>query len=1064
VVNSGTGYTNAPLVTISGDAETPATAVAFLNSLGQIAFITVTNSGSGYQSTPTIVFEGGNGTGAQAYPVMNIIATTNPVTGLPTTRYTGLTRDFRTTIKYDRVDYLTQVLTWTANVTYEDGTLVRYDDRVWRAASTDSTAVTGPTFELDQWQLVPAGELSGVDRTFGYYIAGVNEPGLDIPLLIDGISYPGVQVFGKDFTGTDVLDATYSSSFTDIYLGTRFSDINVDGGEFIGPYEGHAPEELVNGAEYDTLDIRVFTRPGSDWDLNGHGFQIGNRRYTYFAADPFFEWDGIVENPVTLVVSNVTAGVDLVLDVDYTVDWVNRTVEIFASVAENEIVNIAVYELGGGSQLYRQNYVGSDLEDFIIIPVNSSEINEIALFVNSEITVVDGWEPYYPGILWNQLDSYNRLDIVYTPGSITSDLSISGTKVTSATTNTYSNLPLTTVTGTGTGATVTVTLTASGTLYNSTTTSITIGSLGYGYADGDTVKILGTALGGASPANDLTMTVQNIVTGYYRALQSVPGGIAITNADYWFEFVPATLSKVLLFNTYGATDALNLTALGIASPQYSWSTAQTQYFTVDATINSSKTVTLANSLSGTNIPNMVVEIDGVRLRPYEGIEHAGDGVTTSFGLPQRGGYQQSIINPTTDITVYVDGVLQTQGTVYSVTNWTGSNTPGRQVVFVTAPATGTVILISVSSAAEYYVAGTQLQLIPTPSIGSTIAVTTWNDTSQQNALTLVFEGPDTSLSPVSNNFDLGRVTTNSGRLWVTLNGYRLFDGDDFSVSGQYLLLSTGTIISTDVLAVTEFTESVVPEAMAFRIFQDMRGVQATYRITDATSTFLTQTLSPTADVIHVDNAGKLTQPDLPNGIFGVLTINGERIMYRVCDVGANTVSGLMRGTAGTGAATHAIAAPVYDMGRGNLLYESYQDYVVKDTIPAYDPANPSPERPVPGQTEFVAPNIVIQDFLDSSSEALSLEVYVGGIRQYKYSDTTTTSQYRWVQNQFDPVSVEFIVDSTAVPPLTAPLDSAEVSILVRQGKTWYQPTATEPSDGQALQETQTQAARFLRGL
>jgi hypothetical protein len=779
-----------------------------------------------------------------------------------------------------------------------------------------------------------------------------------------------VQVYGKDFTGADVLDATYSSSFTDVYLGTRFSDINVSGGEFIGPYEGHAPEELVNGAEYDTVDIRVYTRPGSDWDGNGHGFQIGSRRYTYFAADPIFEWDGIVENPVSLVVSNVTAGIDLVPDVDYTVDWVNRTVEILASVAENEIVNITVYELGGGSQLYRQNYVGSDLENFIIIPVNSSEINEIALFVNGEITVVDGWEPYYPGILWNQLDSYNRLDVVYTTGPTT----------------------------------------------------------------------------------------------YYRALQAVPGGIAITNTDYWFEFVPATLSKVLLFNTYGATDALNLTALGIAAPQYSWSTAQTQYFTVDAAINSSKTVTLANPLLGTNVPNMVVEIDGVRLRPYEGIDHAGDGVTTSFGLPQRGGYLQSIINPTTDITVYVNGVLQTQGTVYSVSNWTGSNTPGRQVVFVTAPAAGTVILISVSSAAEYYVAGTQLQLISAPSIGSTIAVTTWNDTSQQNGLTLVFEGPDTSTSPVSNNFDLERVVTNAGRLWVTLNGYRLFDGEDFSVSGQYLLLSTGTIGSSDVLAVTEFTQSVVPEAMAFRIFQDMRGIQATYRITDATSTFLTQPLSSTADVIHVANAGKLTQPDLPNGIFGVITINGERIMYRVCNVGTNTVSGLMRGTAGTGAAAHAIEAPVYDMGRGNLLYESYQDYVVKDTIPAYDPANPSPERPIPGQTEFVAPNIVIQDFLDSSSEALSLEVYVGGVRQYKYSDTTTTSQYRWVQNQFDPVSVEFIVDSTAVPPLTAPLDTAEVSILVRQGKTWYQPTATEPSDGQALQETQTQAARFLRGL
>jgi hypothetical protein len=94
--------------------------------------------------------------------------------------------------------------------------------------------------------------------------------------------------------------------------------------------------------------------------------------------------------------------------------------------------------------------------------------------------------------------------------------------------------------------------------------------------------------------------------------------------------------------------------------------------------------------------------------------------------------------------------------------------------------------------------------------------------------------------------------------------------------------------------------------MAFRIFQDMRGVQATYRITDATSTFLTQTLSATADVIHVDNAGKLSEPDLPNGVFGVITINGERIMYRNRNVGANTITGLMRGTAGTGASEHAL--------------------------------------------------------------------------------------------------------------------------------------------------------------
>jgi hypothetical protein len=30
---------------------------------------------------------------------------------------------------------------------------------------------------------------------------------------------------------------------------------------YVGPYSSHAPEELVPGAEFDTLDLRVYTRP-----------------------------------------------------------------------------------------------------------------------------------------------------------------------------------------------------------------------------------------------------------------------------------------------------------------------------------------------------------------------------------------------------------------------------------------------------------------------------------------------------------------------------------------------------------------------------------------------------------------------------------------------------------------------------------------------------------------------------------------------------------------------------------------------------------------------------------
>jgi len=68
---------------------------------------------------------------------------------------------------------------------------------------------------------------------------------------------------------------------------------------------------------------------------------------------------------------------------------------------------------------------------------------------------------------------------------------------------TYTGVTATAITGPGTGMTVTVTLTANGTTYTSANTTITIVNHGINFLDGNTVKILGTALGGASPANDL---------------------------------------------------------------------------------------------------------------------------------------------------------------------------------------------------------------------------------------------------------------------------------------------------------------------------------------------------------------------------------------------------------------------------------------------------------------------------------------------------------------------------------------------------------------------------------
>jgi hypothetical protein len=1035
--------------------------------------ITIVNPGAGYRTTPVVTFNGGNGVSARAYAIMG----------------NNMVRQFKTTIRYDRVQYVTSIQTWNSIDNYQDGTLVRYNDRIWKAASQDSTAVTGPDFNLDDWILVNPGSLeltynaeqgyyevnagstyvTGVDRTMGLYVAGVNEPGLELPLLIDGIDYPGVQVFGNYFLGTTAIDAVYQSEFTDTTLGTLPTDINVDGGKFVGLYEGHAPEELVNGSEFDTLDFRVYTRPGSDWSGDGHGFEIGTIRYVYNSViETAYSWANVVENPVQVLVSNLTTGLDLYFGIDYAINWADQTVEIYSGASGGDTININVYELGGGSQLYRANYTGEQLEQTLAIPVNSAEIDNVAVFVNGTAISGVNWGPYIDSVPWSILETYERNTVVNSTGL------------------------------------------------------------------------------------------------FYRALQTTPIGTPLSNPIYWLEFVPTLLTLVEFGTTFDFSDGVSVVALGTTTPeQYSWSTPQTQIFVADQSIQTSKTLLLTNNVGGTNPANMVVTRNGLRLQPAEGIEWTGDDSSVNFGLPQRGGYEQSIIDPVSDIQVWVDNVLQTQSLGafvgdYSVSNWTGSNTPGRQVVFVTPPPAGANILISVSTVADYVVVGTEVQIISTVNLGDKFEVITWNDTAQQNALTLVFVGPvsvgsittegyestaydpnfvadvttgtvpatailqgdtytivtvgttnfvafgassntigvsfvatqngtvssgtgvttgpiysrstatntfnntsgsfDYSVGSVitSNDFWLSRADVSASRLWVTLNGRRLFEGIDYVVNGEYLILSSGVIGVTDVLAVTQFTNSITPEAIAFRVFQDMRGVQATYRITNQTTAILSQPLTDTGNIIYVADVSALSEPNLAAGIFGVITIDGERIMYRDRNVADNTVSGLRRGTAGTGAAAHEVGAAVYDTGRGNLLNVEYPDYIVKDTSIG------------DGSTSiFYAPSIQIDNPLkDSSIDIEAIEVYVGGTRQYSADpnrfEDIIPCQYPWTVAQFDPLAIQFEVDGNAVPALLAPPAGVEVTILVRRGIGWYGPGVKETT-GTALQETDTAAARFLSG-
>jgi hypothetical protein len=279
--------------------------------------------------------------------------------------------------------------------------------------------------------------------------------------------------------------------------------------------------------------------------------------------------------------------------------------------------------------------------------------------------------------------------------------------------------------------------------------------------------------------------------------------------------------------------------------------------------------------------------------------------------------------------------------------------------------------------------------------------------------------------------------------------------------------------------------------MAFRIFQDMRGVQATYRITPATTTYLVEPLAADDDTIYVHNAAALNEPNLSNNIWGLLTIDGERIMYRERDVENNKVSGLRRGTAGTGAADHTVGTNVYNISRGNLLPPQDQDYIVSASALA------------DGTTTVFTADTIDLTTEDSMLRLDALEVYVGGIKQsehfigdgstvtfalsgivaladsvvtvngavqtdvtdYSITKTTLTFVAAPAVESIVQVSGYTLIDSNPAEIVfeTAPAEGSEVTMLVRRGVTWYAPGLTTPSNGVALQDTDTQAARFLRG-
>jgi len=477
-----------------------------------------------------------------------------------------------------------------------------------------------------------------------------------------------------------------------------------------------------------------------------------------------------------------------------------------------------------------------------------------------------------------------------------------------------------------------------------------------GITAGDDIKIIVYEVGGGNQlyrnslrgsdttANAFTVDVRS--TEINKALVFVNGvedaGVTITAVD-------DQTSTLTLSAAPSPTDFITVTIFGISTGGFEESYPLVELWTGDLTVDPGTSVT------GKSRHNAIVEVNGSRLRPPSAARTTADGVTTNFLYPLNGGYSGDAVADN-EVDVYVNDTLLASGIDYV----TGPLGVDRYVILGTAPAAGDTVEVYVRTSSEYWYSGTEILFTNTYTGSDQIAVTTFRDLRELDILTQVYQGPTIASVEELNAFDSASFDTEDfdfviganasvnvftldrdiiiaqDRLWVTLNGNRIHPGTGFSIINDNQLVIAGPTISvTDVVVVTSITENVITAGSTFRLFKDMRDTVGMYKMASTTSTYLTQDLSLSDDIIYVADASVLGTPDLTAAKFGIIIINGERITYREQDLLANTVSGLRRGTAGTGATAHLAGDIVGDVSlKGRVPWNYDQIWYASGAITA----------------------------------------------------------------------------------------------------------------------------------
>ena len=169
-----------------------------------------------------------------------------------------------------------------------------------------------------------------------------------IPFDDDGVLTP---------TDDRTLDTIIQGGLFASSLGTAPSDIVLEGDDFISPDTSYAPEEVVPGQMFDTVDIKVYTSPESGVPFISSKNHRGDGSTMTFAIG---DYPGTLAS-VTVAVNGATQKVSLDGSTagDYSVDVSGKTITFLSTApAANSVVATRVFAISGENYRVLDQYTG----------------------------------------------------------------------------------------------------------------------------------------------------------------------------------------------------------------------------------------------------------------------------------------------------------------------------------------------------------------------------------------------------------------------------------------------------------------------------------------------------------------------------------------------------------------------------------------------------------------------------------------------------------------------------------------------------------------------------------